>query len=439
MTSPVTARRRIAGASIGNLGELYDFFLFGFSAPVLAVHFFPKSNPTAAMLGTFAVYALAFFARPLGGLLFGFLGDRKGRINVLTTTVLLMGACTTAAGLLPTFESVGVLAPVLLVVCRLGQGLSLGGESSGSYAYVIESAPEGRRARWVGFAACTAFLPAALVGILVLAVRSGMGEAAYVGWGWRIPFLIGGVLGAAGFWLRKRLDDPEEFTEAAIEKAADDPLRTAARPRIKSMLLVTLLGSAHAVVSYLLLGFMYTFLVQVAGLGHTAALLSNAGAVAVLALLFPVFGALADRVGRKPLLLSGTALLAVVAYPAFKLASSGTVAGACLGQVLLVLAAAPCVAAGFVAQLELFPTAVRCTGHAISSNLGNAIFGGTAPLIAAALVTGFGSPLAPAFYGVAIGVFAFLVVLVLPETRRYRLRDASARRDEERKVLQAEG
>lgn len=418
------SRRRLAGASIGNFVELYDFFLYGLSAPVLAVHFFPEADPTTAMLSTFAVYAVAFFARPLGGVLFGYLSDRRGRVYSLMLTVLLMGAGTMLTGLLPAYTTIGIAAPLLLVLCRLMQGLSHGGESSGSYSFVIESAPDGQRARWVSAVACFAILPAAVAGIFILVLRLALGGEAYTDWGWRIPFLVGGVLAVIGLWLRWRLDDPEEFKEATREEPVSNPLLTVVKRHVRALATVTLLVSVQAVSTYMLLGYMYHFLVEEAGLDDTAALLSNAAAITVVAALLPVFGIAADRVGRKPVLFCSAGWLLLTAYPAFSLAANGTLAGAYAGQLLLAVGSAMAMGAGFVTMLELFPTAVRGTGHAISYNLGNALFGGTAPLIATALTTSWDSPIAPAFYVMAVAVAGLIVFALMPETRNVRLRSA---------------
>ncbi|RZL84492.1 MAG: MFS transporter [Rhodococcus sp. (in: high G+C Gram-positive bacteria)] len=420
----ISARRRLIGASVGNIGETYDFFLFAFSAPALAAHFFSKSDPTAAMFGSLAVFAIAFFARPVGGVLFGYVGDRTSRIVALTASLGLMGICTALVGFLPTYGSIGLLAPVLLVLCRIGQGLALGGEASGGYSYVIESAPNGKRAQWVSTAVCAAWLPAVLAALLILLLRFGMGDESYMAWGWRIPFVLGGVAAVIGLWLRFSLDDPKEFTEAKAETKVRNPVRLILRTNWRGVVNSMLLSSTHSVSSNFLLGFMFTFLTSVAGLGATTALLSNSAAIVVAALMFPVMGRLADRVGRKPLLLVGSTVLIIGAYPAFLLASSGTLLGACLGQLILVLSISPCVAGSFATQLELFPTAVRWTGHAISQNAGSAIFGGLAPLISASLVSAFGTPIAPAYYLIAIGVLAVVVVSRTPETVRVTLRDS---------------
>jgi MHS family proline/betaine transporter-like MFS transporter len=419
-----STRRKIAGASIGNLAECYDFFVFGFTAPVLALHFFPESNPTAALLGTFAIYAVAFLARPLGGVLFGCLGDRSGRVSMMSLTVLLIGGATMVIGLLPTYQEVGFLATVLLVIVRLLQGLSLGGEASGSYSFMLESAPAGKRAFWVSIAACSAFLPATFAALVVFGIRATMGTEAFEDWGWRLPFFLGGALGVAGVWIRRRLTDPDEFVEAVRQAPVDNPIRTVVGSRLRTLINVAALSSVHAVTNYLVLGYLYTYRVKTAGLTDGEALVANSVAICGLALLFLVFGRLSDRVGRKPLLLAGTIWIVVFAVPAFKLVASGTLAGAYAGQFLIVVPAAMCTSAGFTTQLELFPTRMRYAGHAIASNVGNAFFGGTAPLIAAALVGALATPIAPAYYAAAIGVFGVIVVLFTPETSRVDLRDS---------------
>ncbi|WP_037357291.1 MFS transporter [Amycolatopsis orientalis] len=428
----VRPHHRIIGGSIGTFVEWYDFLIYSLSAPVLARHFFPASNEVASLLGTFGIYAIAFFMRPLGGLFFGRLGDRHGRVPILSVTVLSMGAATMVMGLLPTYGSVGLWATALLLLCRLVQGFAVGGETSGGMSYVLESAPPDRRGRWVGVVGATAFLPAAVAALFVLALRNAFGDQGYLTWAWRIPFLAGALLAVVGLWLRRRLDDPEEFLEASREAQHDSPDRPSRKLRLKSITTVVLLISVMAVSGYLLSSYFYTFLVGTARLGATAALLSNAAAIVVVFVLLPVGGALSDRIGRKPLLIGGTLWLLAGAYPAMKLASSGTVAGAFAGQVVLAIGIASVHAGGFVAMLELFPTATRYSGHALAYNLGFAVFGGTTPLIASALVSGTGSTLAPAFYLMAAAVLGLLVALRTPETRGVSLRSAADRdRDRE--------
>lgn len=429
--SHTNARRRLMGGVVGTFVEWYDFLIYGLSAPILALHFFPTSNPTAALLGTFAIYAIAFFIRPLGGVFFGYLGDRRGRINILATTILLMGTATVLTGLLPTYASIGIAAPVLLLLCRLAQGFSAGGETSGGLSYVLESAPDDRRARWVAIGVASSFLPVVLGALFILGLRTGLGEQAYTDWAWRLPFVLGGVLAVVGLWLRSRLDDPEEFTEAVAEKPVRNPIRAAARTSYRALVTVVLLVAVQAVGAYLLNGYMYTYLVNIVKLDSTSALISNSCSVMTIVILLPLFGALADKVGRRPLMMIGAVWLLVMAYPALMLAGSATLGGALAGQLLIAFGVSLFAAGGFVTMLELFPTSFRFTGHAIAYSLGYAIFGGTTPLIAASLVSGTGSNMAPAFYVMGISLLGIAVVAMTAETRDVRLRDATVGPDAE--------
>ncbi|WKN60165.1 MFS transporter [Rhodococcus opacus] len=417
------AVRRLAGASIGNFGEIYDFTIYALSAPILARHFFPESDATAALLGTFAVYALAFFARPLGGFVFGVMADKKGRTIVLAWTVTLMGAGTAAIGLLPSYSQIGVAATFLLVLCRVTQGLSMGGESSGSYTYVIESAPPGRRGRWVGIVASFAYSPAAVAGLMILGFRAVMGDA-YEEWGWRLPFIMGGLVAVIGYLIRRKLDDPEEYIEAVAQESVSNTVVGVAKQRTKSMLLVVMLLMVQSVAAYLILGYMFTFLVEKANVESNVALYTNAAAMMLIVVMLPVVGAISDRVGRKPVMIVGAVWFIATVYPAFVLASAGTVVGALAGQALIAIAVGIYASAAFTVMLELFPTNMRATGHAISYNLGAAIFGGTTPLIAAALVEYSGSMYSPAFYAIAVSLVGLIGILIAPETRDFTLRHA---------------
>lgn len=414
--------RTLAAGSIGNFGEIYDFAVFGFSVPVLAALFFPGSNRAAAILSTFAVYAVAFLARPLGGLMFGTLADRIGRVKVMAMTVWLMALGTAFMGLLPTYAEIGLAAPILLVMCRFAQGLALGGETSGSTSYIIEAAPDDRRGQWLGFTLVFSHLPNAVVAGLLIALQAAS-STAYAEWLWRIPFLLGGLIGVVGFWLRRSIDEPEEFKQAARKTKGDSPLRAALRSGgVKGMLHVVMIQPIYSVGAYLLLGFMYTFLVRVAKLEPMSALVSNAIAVIVLSVLLPVGGRLSDRFGRKRIMTLGAAWLALAAYPAIHLAASGTFAGAVIGQLLLAIGLGINGGANFVAAPEFFPTSFRATGHAISYQISVALFGGTSPFIAAFLTQAIGTPLAPAFYVMAISVACLIATQFVPETRGVRLR-----------------
>ncbi|GAB7551196.1 MFS transporter [Novosphingobium sp. 11B] len=420
------SRRTLAAASIGNFGEIYDFAIFGFSVPVLSVYFFPAAAPETAVLGMFAVYAVALFARPVGGVLFGALADRIGRIKVLSLTIWMMAAGTMIIGLLPTYASIGLAAPVLLVLCRLAQGLAMGGETSGSTSFVIESAPEEQRGRWIGWIWFFGFLPNAFAATFLLVIQSLVGSNGYMSWAWRIPFLVGGLIGIVGIWLRQSLHDPEEFRQARAEKKAAETFMSAVtNPRnLKAMLQVLLLESILAVSSYLLLAFMYTFLVRQVGMEPRSALLTNATAITISAIFMPISGALSDRIGRRRVILMGAVWITLAAYPAVALAATGEIYSALLGQTLLAIGIGLYAGAAFTIMPELFPTTFRATGHAISYQLAVAVFGGTTPFIATWLVGVFDTKIAPGIYTTAVCGGALLLLRWIPETKGISLRTA---------------
>jgi len=425
--------RTLSAGSIGNFGEIYDFAVFGFSVPILAAHFFPGSDRTAALLSTFAVYAVAFFARPLGGLMFGVIADKVGRVQVMATTVWLMALGTAVIGLLPTYASIGIAAPVLLVMCRIAQGLALGGETTGTTSFILESAPDDRRGGWIGLTLIFSHLPNALVAILLIGLQLAAGATAYADWVWRVPFLAGGLIGIVGFWLRRNLDEPDEFRQATRKTHRKNPLLTAIREGgLSGMLNVAMIQPIQTVGSYLVLGFMYTFLVRVAKLDPTSALFTNAAAVVVLSFMIPFGGILSDRFGRKPILTFGAAWLAFAAYPGVYLAATGTIAGALIGQLLLVVGVGIYGGACFVAAPEFFPTSFRATGHAISYQVTVAVFGGTTPLIGTFLVRAFGSPLAPAYYVAVVAIACLIMTQFVPETKGVSLRTGTGLASDER-------
>jgi len=417
-----TTKRTLSAASIGNFGELYDFAVFGFSVPFIAAHFFPGSDPNAAILNTFAIYAVAFFARPVGGLMFGYLLDRVGRVKVLAITIWLMAGGTAMIGMLPTYESIGIAAPALLVACRFVQGLAVGGETTGSTSFVLESAPEKRRGFWVGIVYFFGNIPNAFVAFMLIGLQLLTGKAAYIDWAWRIPFLMGGLIGIVGYWVRRNLEDPEEYKLAAKKDPSATPLRVLTRSGLKSILCVSMIMSLQSVASYYLLGFTYTFLVKQAGLESKMALLSNAIAIAAYAVTIPIGGALSDRFGRKTVLTGGALWIALIAWLSIRLASNGTLLDAILGQALIAIGIGFYGSATFVASAEFFPTSFRATGHAIAYQATVAILGGTSPLVCAWLVRALHSPLAPGWYVTAVAAATVVLVRFIPETKDVDLR-----------------
>lgn len=415
-------RRVLTSAAIGQFVEWYDFVIYAYSAAIIAKLFFPNADPTAALLSTFAIYAVGFVMRPLGGFIFGPLGDRIGRRRVLSLVILMMGAATLCIGLLPTYEQIGLLAPILLVVCRLVQGLSAAGETVGSNAFVAEHAPSDRRGLYVGFTYSFANLPPIAAALLVLLLTNVLTGEAYASWGWRIPFLIGGPLALVGLYIRHKVDESPAFQATkAARNVASSPLRDAVRDQKKAMGFSFALAAFSSLGFYTLAGYFVSYLITTVGLNSNAALISNSVALFVAFLTMIFGGHLSDRLGRKPVLIAGLVINALVCIPAYLIAAQGSLATAILGQSLLAFGCGLFWGPVGIALMELFPTRTRYSASAISYNLAYTIFGGTAPLLGTWLVMQSGSKIAPAVYMCAVSIAVLLVVLRIPETYRSSL------------------
>ncbi|WP_407690760.1 MFS transporter [Saccharothrix syringae] len=408
--------RKLVAASIGNAIEWYDWSIYATFSIYFATQVFPEENARLALINTLAAYAIAFFFRPLGGYLPGRFADLHGRRMAMLLTIVLMAGGSVAIGLLPTYAQVGWLAPVLLLLARIAQGLSLGGEVSNASAYLAEIAPPERRGRYSAFfyiSTGTAVLVASVLGF-VLARTLTAGQLS--SWGWRVPFLVGGVLGLVGLWMRRSLEETEQFEQ---NKAKARQLR---RP-----LVVTLREHPAAVgrlVGFSMLSTLcyYTFFSALtpfavtqrgAAAGDVFLALSIATGLFV-ALQYPM-GALADRLGRRPQLLVWSTATALLVLPLSTLIGPG------VGRLLVVF----CVGLGLYTAMtsiapavmsELFPTELRALGIGSWYNLTVALFGGTAPLVIRWIGDAF-------FRYVAVAAaLAFPVVLTLPETRGVELR-----------------
>ena len=410
-------RRAIVAAVIGNVLEWYDFAVYGYFVPVISQLFFPNSTPVVAVLLTFAVFGVGFVARPAGSVLFGVYGDRYGRKRALGAVVMLMAVATLALGLLPTYASVGVLAPVLLVVARLAQGLSGGGEWGGSAAYLVEFAPEGRRGfigSWQQVSVGGGFL---LGSAVATALNAGLTHEQLVGWGWRAPFLAGVLLAGVGAYIRFQLDDTPKFSQIeAAHQVAQSPLREAFTTNLRETAVAFGITLHNTVAYYIVLIYMPTYLTRVAKLSQGAALGISTSCLLVFVVLVPFMGRLSDRVGRRGLLIASALGYAVLAYPAFLLASSGNVPLALLAQFVLVVLLAVYAGPAPAVYSELFPTRVRYTALSVGYNVPVAIFGGFAPFIATWLIDALGTPTAPALYVIVAAVATLVTMIWVPET-----------------------
>ncbi|EHM02691.1 transporter, major facilitator family protein [Acetobacteraceae bacterium AT-5844] len=416
-------RRQLAAACIGNVLEYYDFIVYAYLASTIAHKFFPSDSEAAGLLASFAAFGVGFLARPLGGIVIGRIGDKSGRKIALLITIFGMALGTVGIGLLPTFETIGIMAPVLLVVMRLIQGLAAGGEWGGATAFIVESAPEGRRGLFGGIGQAS-IAASNLLGSVVVAFIAGLFTPQEMqDWAWRVPFLLGGILLPVGVYMRRNLKETPAFVEAQQEPAKKE----VAKHDLGSP--IVLLGKAFGftvvwtVSYYIMLSYMPTFLTKQAGLTQSQALWGNAVALIVLVLATPFFGWWSDRIGRKPLLLACCAAFVILPYPLFSIILSGASLPAIVAvQIVFNLFIAAFSGAGPSALSELFPTHSRTTLMSTGYSVAVAIFGGFAPFIATWLISATNSPISPTYYLIFSGVVSGLVIWGFRETAHEKLR-----------------
>jgi MHS family proline/betaine transporter-like MFS transporter len=411
-------RRAVGAAVVGNVLEWYDFSVYAFVAIYISRNFFPQGNEVTALLSTFLAYGLGFLARPLGAVVIGRIGDLRGRKVALLITILLMAIGTVLIGVLPTFATIGYLAPLLLVVARLLQGFSAGGEWGSSTAFIVEWAPTGERGYYGSFQQ-TSVVAGLLLGSGVAALlNTVMTPADMTSWGWRIPFLLGAIIGPVGMYMRRTIDETPAYQRMAASSDAHDP----ASPWL-------LAGRAFGftivwtVCFYILLNYMPTYTQKYLNLSASTALWANTIGLFVLLAAIPVMGRLSDRIGRKPLLLGCCVAYIVLPYPIFSFLVGGAsyaalVAVQMLFAVLISMFSGP----GPAAIAEIFPTRSRSLWMTAGYALSVSIFGGFAPFIAVWLIDRFASPLAHTFYLIAAAIVSTAVIWGLRETAHEELR-----------------
>ena len=427
-TSSRSMRTVLIASCAGSMIEWYDFFIFGSLAAILAHQFYPPDNPTASFLETLATFAVGFAIRPIGALFFGRIGDRLGRKKAFLTTLVVMGASTCAIGLLPSYTAIGYFAPLTLVVLRLVQGLALGGEYGGAAVYVAEHAPEGKRGYYTSFIYTTATVALLVSLLVILATRHLTGEAAFAAWGWRIPFLVSAILVVISYVIRRRLEESPLFTQLkASGKTSNTPVHDAFGGSRWKLMLVLLFGvvSGHAVIWYTGQFYALFFLQTVLKVPFGAAYSAVTIALVLGTPCFVIFGALSDRIGRKPIIMLAFALATTTLYPVYHLmtwAAAGAPNVPILAALIFyqVVLAAMCTGPLGALLVEAFPTSVRYTGVSFVHHTGTGWFGGFLPLIATALVARTGNPYAGLWYPIVIAAMTFVVGMILFRDPRSR-------------------
>lgn len=420
-STDVVLRRAGLASFIGTFVEWFDYASYVFLATVIAAVFFPESDARTALIATYALFALSFIVRPIGGIIWGHFGDRIGRQKTLSLSIFIMSAATFAIALLPTYETLGLWAAGLLLAARLVQGFAASGEYAGAASFLAEYAPDNRR----GLLTCLvpAGEAAGLLGAsLFVALLHGLLTAEQLhSWGWRLPFLMALPLGYVGIYIRRRLDETPYFK--ALEEAhhvPQTPLVELLTKHWRQVLIAFGATLLNAVGFYLVLSYMPVYLSAELGISETAAFIGSTISLSVYLGSIFVMGALSDRFGRRTVLMACSALFAIMTVPLFGLLSGVVFTGAISTGFLAILGiwslfgALLSMNGGTLPTFlcELFPTRVRFSGFALSFNSANALFGGTAPLIATWLIGATGSKLAPAWFLVGAALVTLITVML---------------------------
>ncbi len=428
-TAERKALRRAASASfMGNFVEWFDYAAYGYLATIIALIFFPQADKTTGLLATFAVFALSFIVRPIGGLVWGHFGDKYGRRSALSWSILIMSISTFCIGLLPTYNHIGLWAPALLLLIRLFQGFSASGEYAGASAFLAEYAPPGKRGLYTSIVPASTAAGLLFGALFVAGLHAWMSVEDLHSWGWRLPFLLAAPFGLVGRYIRMSLQDTPKFLEMekrleAKEGACHSPVRELLTVHRRSLLIGIGVTCLNAVAFYLLLSYMPTYLSTEMGMSEGDSFLASTASLATYIVLIFLMGTLSDHFGRKTMLVIASVLFLALTVPLFGMLDHQPLLMILLIQIVFGAMLAmndgtlPC----FLA--EIFPTRVRFSGFAFSFNLANAVFGGTAPFIATWLIQLSGNKMAPAWYLLAAAGVALVAMLASRETAHKALQD----------------
>ncbi len=416
-----TVRKNAFAGAIGNVMEWYDFAAYAYMAPILSSLFFPSEDPFTSLLATYGAFAAGYLSRPLGAVVFGHIGDKVGRKKVLVLSVSLMGVATVAIGLLPDASQIGPLAAVLLVGLRILQGFSVGGEYTGSTTFIVENAPSDRRAFYTSWVLCGSFGGFLLGSAVATLLNNTMDQSQLHGWAWRLPFLAGALIAVVALILRRHIEEPpapeyeEEFQRSPVVVAFTDHWR--------DMLRIMGLALSVNVGFYMMFVYAVGYLTDRMHVSTASAMDINTICMVVLTLLPLPIALLADRIGRKPILLTGAIGIIVLSWPLFWLMHHTSLTLIFIGQLGFAILFSWIYAANPAAQAEILSRRVRVSVLSIGYNLCLSIFGGTTPLVATYLVERTADDFAPVYYLMGLSVLSLIAVLSIPETKGKPLRE----------------
>ncbi|MGO4246060.1 MFS transporter [Paenarthrobacter sp. RAF54_2] len=421
-------KKALGGTIVGNTMEWYDVGVFGYLITTMGPVFLPEADKSVQTLFLLGTFAATFIARPLGGVVFGWLGDKVGRQKVLAATLMLMAASTFAVGLLPGYAQIGIWAAALLVILKLVQGFSTGGEYAGATTFVSEYAPDKRRGFFASFLDMGSYIGFALGAALVSVLQLTLGQAAMEEWGWRLPFLIAGPLGLIAVYFRSKIEESPQFQatldaqEAIAKDAAAQDANVAKGPvgiikaYWRQIVLAMILAAAANTVGYALTSYMPTYLTDSKGYDPVHGTLLTIPVLVIMALCIPLTGKLSDRIGRRPVLWIGAGSTIVFSVPAFMLIGIGDIWSTLAGLALIAFPVTFYIANLASALPALFPTSSRYGGMGIAYNFSVAIFGGTTPFIVQGLIEGTGDDMMPAYYLMGTSIVGAIAIYFLRES-----------------------
>lgn len=413
-------RRVVVASTLGNAFEWFDYAIFGMFAPIISKLFFPASNEVNSMLLTFATFAVAFAMRPLSGILFGLYADRLGRKRALTLMIIMMAIGTGMIGLLPTYAAIGIAAPLLMVIARLIQGISVGGEFSNATAMLVEYSPKNRRGYYGSFQMVSQALGFTVGALLAYLATAYASPAALESWGWRVPFILGILIGPFGYWLRSNIDETPEFQRylQSRQKPANTPLQELFTNHLRELVVGFCIVVMGTVSYYVMLLYIPIYAVRQLGMPMSGAQLSSVLSTALIVIFCPLAGSLSDRIGRRTILLPATIIYVIVVWTAVHyLLAAPSLGGLILAQMATSLVMAFIWGPTPVVLMELFPVGVRSTGVGLIYNFAVAIFGGLAPFAITWLIAATGDKMSPVYYVAISGAVGLLGLLLLREHR----------------------